>query len=78
MRLQAMFYLFAAVVSGGALGSYQAEIESKFMSMSPMIKLMVDVYRYAFVCSLVFFAVHILQWIAAARVAMAKAGRKLD
>jgi hypothetical protein len=71
MRLQAAFYLFAAVVSLSLVDAYFWVGDGKGMAGWRVLNSMEYVFGYTYLCSLVFFLVHVLQWITAARVGAA-------
>ncbi len=71
MRLQATFYFFAAAVFLLLVDSYKTLGDGKFPLGGIVLIQMAYVFAYAFWCSLVFFIVHVLQWITSARVATA-------
>jgi hypothetical protein len=70
-RLQAMFYLFAAVTSLAFVKAYNYSADSNIPGGLIVLGQMVYVFAYAYLCSLVFVVVHIVQWTTASRVAAA-------
>jgi hypothetical protein len=77
-RLQLMFYLFTAVTSWALVRCYFVTVDTNMPLGFYVLGEMGFVFGLAYRCSLVFVAVHIVQWITASRVAAASRAVRCD